>query len=118
MGYESKLYIVRKTHVRRNEGICAEKIAEFSLSKCPPIESCMEKQQETDCYIYADDGITKILEDRYGKKLTEAPLSTVIAAIEKAIQDGDDHWILPPVLTALKAFEAQNMNLTVLHCGY
>ena len=118
MGYESKLFIVRKTNVRRNDDIWAEKIAEFDLAKCPPVAGCMKKQPLTDCYIYADDGNTRIYEDRYGDNLTEAPLSTVIAAIEKAMQNGDDYWRLPPVLAALKAFEAQNMNLTVLHYRY
>lgn len=118
MGYESKLYIVRKAHRFLDERIYAERIAEFRLCKCPQVADCMSKQPVTDCYIYADDGNTHIIEDRYGDKLTEAPLSTVIAAIEKAMQDGDDYWRFPPVLAALKAFEAQNMNLTVLHFGY
>lgn len=66
MGYESKIYIVEKTGIKVHElgnKKRAEVIAVFNMSKFPPFNDYFKT--ETDCFIYADDGNTKILKDEY-----------------------------------------------------
>lgn len=74
MGYESRIYIVRKgrsvdpdIHKR-----FSEVLAVFNLGKVSPeLEDWYRCWRETDCYIYADDDNTEILEDCYGDPLRE-----------------------------------------------
>ena len=129
MGYESKLYIVRKTSFgidTLNGGkVWAEVIASFRLAKCPPVADFMRKCPNTDCYIYADDGDTQILEDRYGEPLTESDLESLIEVLEKESEDksfgGVCYRRIMPLLVMLKQFNEDKgrwENLKVLHFGY
>lgn len=125
MGYESKLYIVKKNgNLMDDNGMrYAEIIAEFDMCKCPPIAYMFGRMPKTDCYIYADDGNTKILEDMYGDSLTEAPLCKVIKTVEDAIANGYDYRRYPPLLACLKVFWQQEKeyiwdDIAVLHYGY
>lgn len=85
MGYESKIYIVKK-HPRLSideDKSYAEVIAMFDLKKCSPINEFIAKRlPETDCYIYADDGDTPILEDCYGEPLKEISVDEMIRMID------------------------------------
>ena len=87
MGYESKIYIVKK-HSRLSideDKSYAEVIAMFDLKKCSPInEFIAERLPATDCYIYADDGNTPIIEDCYGKPLREISVDKMIRMKDKA----------------------------------
>lgn len=122
MGYESKLYIVRKSNHWQEEGKrFAEKIAEFNMCKFRDLADKMRNQPKTDCYIYADDGNTMILEDCYGEKLTEATPKFVIAVLEKILANGEDYWRIYPLLAFLQSLEqmiGQDENIVVLHYGY
>lgn len=80
-------------------------------------------KNKTDCYIYADDGNTKILEDMYGDALKEASIEDVICVLEEAINNGEQYRRLFPLLSALKVFNEQKKNdvwdnIVVLHYGY
>lgn len=122
MGYESKLYIVEKSDYVFNDGMkYASVIAMFDMCKLHSMTNVFKNK--TDCYIYADDGNTKILEDMYGDALKEASIEDVICVLEEAINNGERYRRLFPLLSALKVFEEQKKNnvwdnIVVLHYGY
>ena len=122
MGYESKLYIVEKSKaLRGNEKRYASVVAMFDMAKMGSIVNVFEKK--TDCYIYADDGDTMILEDKYGDELTEATVEDVIEVLEKAIGNGVMYRRLYPLLSALTVIKEQQdegtwEDVVVLHYGY
>lgn len=122
MGYESRIYVVDKKEPFIGETECwGEIIATFNMCKYSPIADFMREQPATDCYIFADDGNTQILEDKYDKPLTEASLSDVITILEKELENGDTYRRTGPLLGMLKSLneEAHKFkNLRVLHYGY
>lgn len=123
MGYESRIYIVGKGRTYDTElgKRWAEKIAEFNMCKYPRLADLMRSKPTTDCYIYADDGDTQIIEDCYGYPLTEASCSDVISVLEKDIENGVDYRRIFPLLAMLKAFEEHKEQwgeITVLHYGH
>ena len=123
MGYESKIYVVRKEKFscsdREDGKVFAREIAMVDMSCCYGISDTLRRKPATDCYIYANDGNTQIHEDRYGDPLTEAPICEVIKLVEKAMSK-DYYWRYPILLATLKAFEqyADNPDFAVLHYGY
>ena len=126
MGYESKIYIVRKTTSKgineAEDKFYAEKIAEFNMGKFSRLSNSLRDRPITNCYIYADDGDTPIVEDRYGEPLTEVTPEFVIDVLEKYLADCGDYRRVYPLLACLKAFEEHkvqwNDDLVVLHYGY
>lgn len=122
MGYESRLYVVRKTHLHRMEDSMqwGEVIATFNLSKVP-FAGEMQMYSATDTYIYDGDGNTEITTDKYGKPLAEIPLDDMIWLLERA--EKAEQFIhyrrYAPCLAMLKAFRDVGWNnLVVLHYGY
>ena len=83
MGYESKIYVVEKSHLSPDEDgkRFAEVVAMFNACKFPGLSELFKSK--TDYYIYSDDGNTRITKDRYGDELTETPLSDVINFLEE-----------------------------------
>ena len=122
MGYESRIYVVdKKDHFLDEEKCWGEIIAMFNMCNYSPVADFMREQPATDCYIFADDGITHILEDRYDKPLTEASLSDVITILEKELKNGDEYRRTRPLLDMLRSLndEAHKFkNLRLLHYGY
>lgn len=122
MGYESKLYVVEKASKFPDEEMrYCQVIAMFDLCKFYPLSCVVNTYPKTECYFYADDGNTRVLEDRYGDPLRELPLEDVIDIIENEIYSGHNYRRLYPVLAALEALEnKQNQwkELAVLHYGY
>ena len=124
MGYESRLFVVeKKPGFDEKKPFWGEVIAIFDLRVCTPISSVLRNKPETDCYIYSDDGNTQILEDRYGKPLTEASLDDVIKLLEEKElnQEGLIYRRIEPLYAMLKSFkenEHQWRELKVLHFGY
>ena len=122
MGYESKLYIVEKYGaLKENEKKYASVIAMFDMAKMGSIVNVFEKK--TDCYIYADDGNTMILEDKYGDELTEATVEDVIYVLEEVISSGETYRRLYPLLSALIVIKEQQdegtwKDVVVLHYRY
>lgn len=121
MGYESRIYIVRKgriydeTYGKR----WAEKIAMFDMCKYPRLADLMRSKPATDCYIY--EGDTIIIEDCYGEPLYEASCSDVIALLEKDVENGEDYRRIFPLLAMLKTFEEHKEQwgeIAVLHFGH
>lgn len=123
MSYCSRLYIVEKSRVIEDFGKrYAEKIAMLDMGQIPELSDILQKQKETDCFIYADDGDTMILEDCYGEPLTESSIDTVIEALKSA-NANNDYRRIEPALGMLNTFLLQQkrgrwVDLVVLHYGY
>lgn len=123
MGYESRIYVITKTRVNgfKTEKKYAQIIAMFDMGKFPALADIMINQPETDSFIYADDGNTQILEDKYGDKLTEATPQIVVDVLEKQLNNGDTYRRIYPLLATLKAVIEHQKNfpdIAVLHYGY
>lgn len=124
MGYETKLYVVDKYRkFPDEEKRYAQVVAMFNMSKCYFLSDVLRYEPKADCYFYADDGDTQVLEDRYGEPLRETTVETVIGLLEDAIANGEDYRRIFPLLSALKTIQEQKQNgwwgdIAVLHYGY
>lgn len=124
MGYESKIYIVRKTNCSLNENDemkYAEILVMFDMSKFYELSDWFRNKPATKHYIYADDGNTQIIKDGYGGALKEASVKEVINRLERIVENGEDYRRIFPLLATLRVFEAQNNrwgDIAVLHYGY
>lgn len=123
MGYESRLYVVDKHKDMKNEDlglVWASVIAVYDLSKVgEDFVSKVRAFPDTDCYVYADDGNTQIVEDCYGAKLKEIPLNEMIAILAYEIGVNSYYRRFKPILALLMAFDPKDWdNLVVLHYGY
>ena len=126
MGYESKIYIVEKTKYSWDEenGMkYARVLAMFDVSKFYELAEWFSNKPATKHYIYADDGDTQIVEDRYGDTLKEASVKEVIDKLERIVEAENeiDYRRIFPLLAALKAFESHSNqweDIAVLHYGY
>ena len=126
MGYESKIYIVEKTNCfcsEENGMKYARVLAMFDVSKFYELADWFSNNPATKHYIYADDGDTEIIEDRYGDTLKEASVKEVIEKLERivTVENGVDYRRIFPLLAALKAFESHSEqwgDIAVLHYGY
>ena len=124
MGYESKLYVVEKSmyDFSSDNGMkYCEVIAMFDLCKFYPLSRHIKKYPATECYFYADDGDTRVLEDKYGDPLREIPIEDVITILEEDLINGSDYRRISPLLVMLKDFQNHSdrwNELVVLHYGY
>lgn len=123
MGYESRLYVVEKTNVEADGMKYARIICMFDMGKFYPLSDILRDEPKTDCYIYSDDGNTRITEDRYGEALTETDLKTVIGILRGFIAKGQTRRDIPPLLEYLKTLSEQQRDsvwrdVAVLHYGY
>ena len=122
MGYESKIYIAEKSGLKDDDGMTyAQVIAVFDMCKMGNLINAFDRK--TDCYFYADDGNTKVLEDRYGDALTEAEIEDFIYALEEAVGNGENYRRIFPLLSALQTICEQQKdgkwkNIVLLHYGY
>lgn len=122
MGYESKIYIAEKEDLKDKNGMTyVSVIAMFDMCKIGNLVNVFDKK--TDCYFYADDCNTKVLEDMYGNALKEATVEDVIYVLEEAVDNGENYRRIFPLLSALKTIHEQQMNgrwkeIVVLHYGY
>lgn len=119
MGYESKIVIVRKGHLTRDDGMrYASKLAEFTLGKVYGISDKIRTMPKTDCYYYADDGDTQITADRYGEALAEITVTDLIKIIQDDMLDSD-YYLYPILLATLKEFKRfGDSRIVCLHYGY
>lgn len=127
MGYETRLYIVEKSNspsiYDKNKGkVWGDVIAMFDLRKCYSLSDRLRNCPPTNCYIFADDGDTEIVEDFYGEPLKEATIEKTILFLNKAMEETDYRRLLP-VSAFLNTIQAQKEagywgDLAVLHYGY
>lgn len=115
MGYESRVYIVKKSM----ESNYAEEIAKFNCrGMADGWTNLFDKPFVGD--LYADDGNTLITEDKYGKELKYTDFPSVIAWLEKEVEK-DDYRRLKPLLSLLKGFDLsqwQDGEMQIVHYGY
>lgn len=122
MGYESKIYIGEKSSIKDNDGMTyVQVIAMFEMCKMGNLINVFDRK--TDCYFYADDGSTKVLEDMYGDELREAPIEDFIYVLEDAVDSGEDYRRIFPLLSTLKTIYEQQKNgrwkdIVLLHYGH
>lgn len=122
MGYESRIYVVEKsTHSWRDDGkVYASVIAMVNMCKCYPLSDILRNKPSTNCYIYNPGSDEEVVEDCYGKPLTECSVSEAIKALKKVTAD-DDWWRYDILLATLKEVErlvGNAENIVVLHYGY
>ena len=122
MGYESKIYIAEKSSLKDNDGMTyVQVIAMFNMCKMGNLINVFDRK--TDCYFYADDGNTKVLEDKYGDALTEAEIEDFIYVLEEAVDSGENYRRIFPLLSTLQTIYEQQKdgrwkNIVLLHYGY
>ena len=122
MGYESKIYIAEKSSLKDNDGMTyVQVIAMFNMCKMGNLINVFDCK--TDCYFYADDGNTKVLEDKYGDALTEAEIEDFIYVLEEAVDSGENYRRIFPLLSTLQTIYEQQKggrwkNIVLLHYGY
>lgn len=123
MGYESKFYIVEKGHYDDSRQMhYGHVIAMFDMSKCYPLSSVFQGFKKTDCFFYADDGNTEIVEDMYGEPLKEATIERTLRLVQTVMEE-EDYRRLLSFEALLRALQAQQKDgkwgdLAVLHYGY
>lgn len=125
MGYESKLIIVKKSHLDVdpdcNNKVWAEKIAEVRLSKVDnQVYSKIKDYPVTNYYYYEHFVDEPIIKDMYGDELREIPLNDCIAILETAIKT-DPYRRYTIALGLLKSFNVNDWrdgDIIVLHYGY
>lgn len=127
MGYEHKLIVADKivddrfaTVVKGKKYFYADVIASIYMCKAPGLYELFEGTA-ADCFIYADDGNTEIIEDRYGDPLGMVCLDEAINVLKYEIQKGKckDYLRWKPALGLLKGFKTdQWRNIVVLRYGY
>lgn len=122
MGYESKIYIGEKSSIKDNDGMTyVQVIAMFDMCKMGNLINVFDRK--TDCYFYADDGDTKVLEDKYGDALTEAEIEDFIYVLEDAVDSGENYRRIFPLLSTLQTIYEQQKDgrwkdIVLLHYGY
>lgn len=126
MGYESKLYVVEKSTMCElvSEDFPApmywgEVIAVFDLCKLPDsVSRKLRNYPNTDCYIYAGDGNTRITEDCYGDPLSEIPVPDAIRILKEGASH-DNYRRYAPCIQLLEGFDLEQWRgLVVLHYGH
>ena len=122
MGYESKIYIGEKSSIKDNDGMTyVQVIAMFDMCKMGNLINVFDRK--TDCYFYADDGNTRVLEDKYGDALTEAEIEDFIYVLEEAVDSGENYRRIFPLLSTLQTIYEQQKDgrwedIVLLHYGY
>lgn len=81
MGYKSRIYIVHKNHSDDLDGtrLCFV-LASVNVFKCDGLYDIFN---DSNCWIYADDGESEIRKDCYGDCLKEAKIQDVVYFIKK-----------------------------------
>lgn len=121
MGYESRIYVVSKLDslaLSKKGKKYGTVIASINMGVCPGLPEIFDRKAP--CYIYSDDyDEHEIVNDRYGKELTESSIPKVIAFLEKEIESGEDYRRIKPLLGLLKGFDMKQWkNLVCLHYWY
>lgn len=117
MGYESRLYVVEENNFlipSDNGKVWAQVVAVINMCVCYPLRNVFKT--EANGYIYADDGNTRIDEDKYGKPLTVAEIDDVIECLKKIVKE-DGYWRAKITIDFLKSIKKENPNCKVYHYG-
>jgi len=122
MGYESRFYVVEKTDISSiddDNKKYASEIAKFDMCKMgygSHTLKLVKESPKTECYIFSDDGNTKILEDKYGDPLKELDIKPLIKALKK---DDDGYRRVKPFIAFLEALNPKQWrDIKIIHYGY
>ena len=130
MGYESRVYVIRKMDVpyaKDTRGFkYAEVMAVYGMSKFQPFQQLFDKNCPVTKYAFFNihGGGNLITEDMYGDPLRERSLGEAIDCLEQVIAQGDDLSEYPrikPLLALLREYdEIQNSyyQFALLHYGH
>ena len=130
MGYDSKIYIVEKSRYNTpmnvvideedfGERVWCQVLASMELGVYPAISNFMNAQPETNGYIFADDGNTMVVTDRYGDIMKECSIDELLKVVQKEMDDEVDYRRLSPLYYLLKGYNVDEWdNLRVLHYGH
>jgi len=121
-GYESRFYVVEKSSFIKPEPgnmVFSSIIACFSMSKMGYRSKTMklvEISLPTNCYIYADDGNTQIIKDRYDDKLKDVDMGALIKCLKA---DDDGYRRIKPFIAFLESLDLSKWDqIKILHFGY
>lgn len=124
MGYESKLFVVKKcSYLTQNidgeEMVWGDVIATFDLKKAYEVSDKMRRFPSTNCYIYTVGADVPIVDDAYGNKLTEMSLEEACTILKQAWRQ-EDYQRYEVCYMMLKAFADNDCfdDVVVLHYGY
>ena len=126
MGYDSRIYIIRKSDQPKVEGYgYAEIMAVYEMRVFPPFQDFFDEYPATKFAFYSQcDCETLVLEDQYGESLREASIEDVLDCLEQALAVGSDTANYPriaPLKAMLEEFEKIQdswYRLAVLHYGH
>ena len=122
MGYESRLFVVRKSGCSFDDDHeWAENIATFNMCKIDgDLLSRICENPVTNCRFSNGFG-EEVSKDAYGYPLREIPLNKMIEYLEDAVATSD-YRRYPPILAMLKSFmdehDKWDDEIVVLHYGY
>lgn len=123
MGYESKLFVVKKhSNISQNidgkEMIWGQVIATIDFGKYYQMSDRMRYEKETNCYIYAVGCDERIVDDCYGEPLKEMSLDRTIDILKEAREEYP-YYMVDIALGLLKEFRFSPLDdVVVLHYGY
>jgi hypothetical protein len=125
MGYESRLYVIRKTNVMADKGFkYAETMVIYEMGKFPPFQELFGRDSCPATKFCPCAGDNYIVEDMYGDPLRERSLGEVIRCLEQvmAINDCDAKYPrVLPLLALLREYQKiQNgwYDIAILHYGH
>ena len=128
MGYESRLYVVKKSEIAgrdaETEGkYWCEVIATINLCKMGgDFRDKLYKYPATDSFFYTEN--ETVVEDKYGEPLKEIPIRDMVNILERQkaediVREGVPYRRLEPAISLLKGFDPEQWGaVTVLHYGY
>ena len=121
MGYESRLYVVRKSNLIEDGKRWAEVIAMIDMCKLgAEFGFELHNYTPTDCCIYIGDN--KVTEDMYGDPLIEIPVKDMLSILA-TLSRKEDYRRFAPAINLLNGFnlsewQVDGEDLVVLHYGY
>lgn len=128
MGYESRLYVVKKSEIAGRDAetkgkYWCEVIATINLSKMGgDFRDRLYKYPATDSFFYTAN--ETVVEDKYGEPLKEIPRKDMINILEiqklEDLKNGElPYRRVEPAISLLKGFDPEQWGeVTVLHYGY
>lgn len=118
MGYESKIYIVKKSeYFAYNEVIATFDLCKMGYERYGGKTFRDLFTLPLDGDMYGDDGETLITEDCYGDPVEGAELSDVLKWLRKFNRD-DDYWRAKVFQKLLEQFAKHDDTLYCYHYGY
>jgi hypothetical protein len=128
MGYDSRLYVIRKTDVPATEDgkfKYAETMAIYEMGVFPPFQMLFNDGDYCPVTEYAPcNGDSIIIKDMYDEPLREASLDDVIECLDQAIvlEEGAAQYArVKPLLALLNGFKKIRNDwyrLSILHYGH